>query len=252
MYPPYSSNISFFFEFLSLRISSRSTILLTSAKWLLTSNPQTRSQASIPPRYGCLRFIPAVFYSQDRRCVVKWVCTATRMHNDENAQNARRKTIMQLIISTSDQIQTRMVENLLKEAGIPCFSKYQGYGGYLKVYMGTSVYGIDTYVNDEDYGRAKEIVDVFFAAPPDESQNLDGQPYGDTEPGTDEQPDGNIQLDEAGQLGENSTGTGSESDAGDTEDTPINIYLRRKTAIRIFVAIMLIALAIGFVIGLLR
>ncbi|MHB1452687.1 MAG: putative signal transducing protein [Saccharofermentanales bacterium] len=127
---------------------------------------------------------------------------------------------MQLILSTSDQMQTRMAENLLKEAGIPCFSKHQGYGGYLKVYMGTSVYGIDTYVNDEDYDRAKEIVDVFLAAVPDESQNLDGQPDGITEPAADEQP--------------------------------VESYSLGKTTIKIIVAIMLIALAAGFVIGLLQ
>lgn len=157
---------------------------------------------------------------------------------------------MQLIISTSDQIQTRMVENLLKEAGIPCISKYKGYGGYLKVYMGTSVYGIDTYVNDEDYDRAKEIVDVFFAAPPDESQDLDGQP--DESQNLDEQPDGNSKLNEAGQQEENSTSIGNESDIRDTEDTPTRAYQLSKNAVRIFVAIMLIALAIGFIIGLLQ
>ncbi|MHB8963499.1 MAG: putative signal transducing protein [Saccharofermentanales bacterium] len=135
---------------------------------------------------------------------------------------------MKLILSTSDQIQTRMAENLLKEAGIPCFTKYEGYGGYLKVYMGTTVFGIDTYVNDEDYDRAKEIVDVFLAAPPDESHDLEDQPDGNTEPTTDGQPDESQDLD------------------GMLDDS------RGKTAIRIIVAIMLIAIAAGFVIGLLR
>jgi hypothetical protein len=135
---------------------------------------------------------------------------------------------MQLILSTSDQIQTQMVENMLKEAGIPCFSKHQGYGGYLKVYMGSSVYGIDTYVNDEDYDRAKEIVDVFLAAAPDESQDVEGQ------------------------SDENAMDVGSESDVGDTEDTPVHAYHPGKTAIKVLVAIMLIALAAGFGFGLLK
>jgi hypothetical protein len=159
---------------------------------------------------------------------------------------------MQLIISTSDQIQIRMVENLLKEAGIPCFSKYEGYGGYLKVYMGTSVYGIDTYVNDEDYDRAKEIVDVFFAAPPDESQVLDGQPVEFTETDADGQPDGSTEPAADEQPDENATDGGGESETEDADDTNIHAYRLSKTAIRIIVAIMLIALAVGFVIGLLH
>ncbi len=129
---------------------------------------------------------------------------------------------MKLILSTSDQIQTRMAENLLKEAGIPCFTKYEGYGGYLKVYMGTTVFGIDTYVNDEDYDRAKEIVDVFLAAPPDESQDLNGMPDDSAE------------------------------EADSIDNRYAQSYHLSKTAIRIIVAIMLIALAVGFVIGMLH
>jgi len=147
---------------------------------------------------------------------------------------------MKLILSTSDQIQTRMAENLLKEAGIPCFTKYEGYGGYLKVYMGTTVYGIDTYVNDEDYDRAKEIVDVFLAAVPDESQDLDGQPDENAVIVVNDQPD------------ENATDVGSESETADADDINIHAYHLSKTAIKVLVAIMLIALAAGFGFGLLK
>jgi hypothetical protein len=55
-----------------------------------------------------------------------------------------------------------MITALLEDAGIPSFIKDRGMGGYLKIYMGYTIYGQDIYVNEESYDKAKELLDFYF------------------------------------------------------------------------------------------
>ena len=49
---------------------------------------------------------------------------------------------------------------LLSMEDIPILKKHRGTGGYLDIYMGTSMYGIDIYVPSECLDKAKEILDA--------------------------------------------------------------------------------------------
>lgn len=64
-----------------------------------------------------------------------------------------------LLISVSDKIQGGLVKGLLDDAGIPFLIKDRESGGFMNVYMGFSVYGIDIYVDKSNYDRAKELID---------------------------------------------------------------------------------------------
>lgn len=81
-----------------------------------------------------------------------------------------------LLIST-DSMQARMIMALLKQAGIPFYTKNKGVGGYLSVYMGYSVYGTNIYVNKSDSLAAKELIDACFSAP--EGGEADGADDGE-------------------------------------------------------------------------
>jgi len=67
-----------------------------------------------------------------------------------------------LLISVSDGIQAKLIENLLAESNIPFLVQDKGCGAYLKVYMGYSAFGTEIYVDESNYHRAKELVDAYL------------------------------------------------------------------------------------------
>ena len=56
------------------------------------------------------------------------------------------------------QMEAEMVMDILQQEGIAVLTKDEGTGGYMKIYMGFSIYGETLYVYDYDYPRAKEIM----------------------------------------------------------------------------------------------
>ena len=62
------------------------------------------------------------------------------------------------IYSCADRIQADMIVEALNENGIPAYTESQGSGGYMNIYMGTSVFGTDIYVDEADTAQAKEIL----------------------------------------------------------------------------------------------
>ena len=64
------------------------------------------------------------------------------------------------VCSCADRVQADMITETLNEQGIPAYSESKGSGDYMNIYMGTSMFGNDIYVNEEDVERAKEIISV--------------------------------------------------------------------------------------------
>lgn len=56
------------------------------------------------------------------------------------------------------QMEAEMVMDILQQEGIAVMTKDEGTGGYMKIYMGFSIYGETLYVYDYDYPRAREIM----------------------------------------------------------------------------------------------
>ncbi len=65
------------------------------------------------------------------------------------------------IFGTVDEVERQMVVNLLTDSGITCVKKDEGSGEYMRLYMGTSFYTKEIYVDKQDYERAKEIIDNY-------------------------------------------------------------------------------------------
>ena len=64
------------------------------------------------------------------------------------------------IFSCADRVLADMITETLRERGIPAYSESKGSGDYMNIYMGTSMFGNDIYVNEMDAERAKEIITV--------------------------------------------------------------------------------------------
>ena len=56
------------------------------------------------------------------------------------------------------QMEAEMLMDVLRQENIAVLTKDEGSGGYMKIYMGFSIYGETVYVYDYDYPRAREIM----------------------------------------------------------------------------------------------
>lgn len=63
-----------------------------------------------------------------------------------------------LLISVGDENEANIIENLLESYQIPSLKKYRDIGDYMKVFMGTSVFGIDIYVPESCVETSREIL----------------------------------------------------------------------------------------------
>lgn len=64
------------------------------------------------------------------------------------------------LINLQNPVESELLQDLLRQAGIPVLARDKESGGYLKIYMGYSVFGEDLYVRQSDYGRAQEILQI--------------------------------------------------------------------------------------------
>ena len=65
-----------------------------------------------------------------------------------------------LLTEHADQIESGILQDLLRQEGITVLVKDVGSGGYLKVYMGYSVFGDALYVQRGQYERACELLQM--------------------------------------------------------------------------------------------
>ena len=59
----------------------------------------------------------------------------------------------------------------LEKRGIPAYSQSDGSGEYMEIYMGTSLFGENIYVDENDARRAEEIIRG-ITLPADDSEDL--------------------------------------------------------------------------------
>ncbi len=62
------------------------------------------------------------------------------------------------IYSCAERVNADMITETLNDRGIPAYSESKGSGDYMNIYMGSSIFGNDIYVNEKDADRAKEII----------------------------------------------------------------------------------------------
>jgi len=62
------------------------------------------------------------------------------------------------LTSVSNRIEAEMIEAHLNSNGIPVLKKSREAGGYLGIYMGATIFGIDLYVPSKLLEKAREII----------------------------------------------------------------------------------------------
>ena len=74
---------------------------------------------------------------------------------------SRKKTESGLVALTTPQnpMESEMLQDLLRQEQIAVLVQDEaGVGGYMKIYMGYSIYGETLYVHREDFARAQELL----------------------------------------------------------------------------------------------
>ena len=62
------------------------------------------------------------------------------------------------LLSVGDVNEATLIQSLLESNGIHSVRRYRESGGYMKVYMETTVFGIDMYVSENNVETAREIL----------------------------------------------------------------------------------------------
>lgn len=78
---------------------------------------------------------------------------------EDNEIKERIDDKVALLMNVRDHREADIIESLLKEEGILLFQRHKAIGDYMKVYMGSSKFGLDLFVLSKDLDRAKEIVE---------------------------------------------------------------------------------------------
>lgn len=87
------------------------------------------------------------------------------------------------LTSTGSGIESGMIEDLLRGQGISVMRRPLESGGYMNICMGFSIYGEDLYVDEADYPRAKEQLEIWRTEVQDEEmQDEPGEEVPVTEP----------------------------------------------------------------------
>ena len=78
------------------------------------------------------------------------------------------------VYSCAKRFQADMLIEALNEEGIPAYSQTDGSGEYMEIYMGTSLFGEDIYVDESDAARAEEIIKGMTLPADDTQQTAEG------------------------------------------------------------------------------
>ncbi len=114
------------------------------------------------------------FQEEDDLCSRCWVELVDRLEQVDEPKDEPGNQLKDepevLLINVGNETEANLIQSILKSHGIPSLRKYPGGGGYLKVYMGFSIQGIEIYVLESDYDKAKEILSCQLAHLEDESE----------------------------------------------------------------------------------
>ena len=90
------------------------------------------------------------------------------------------------LATVGDHIQADMMEALLMDSGISVYRKALESGGVMQACMGYTIFGEELYVDQADYERAAELIEVFENTP------MEDEEYEDEEDDEDDENDNAI------------------------------------------------------------
>ena len=128
------------------------------------------------------------------------------------AQEVRKLT------SVSDHLESEVLRGILEQHGIPSYALDQESGGYMKVFMGYSIFGEDIYVKAVDFAEAERCLEEWESV---------------RESGPDTEQDFGEAI--SGETGEEA----GEEEAAPSSGNPLILKDRRLVAIIILIAVIL-------------
>lgn len=64
------------------------------------------------------------------------------------------------LITAVNSMEADVIEAILHAEGIPVLRKYKEAGGYMMIYMGRTIFGVDLYVPSPLLNKAREIIET--------------------------------------------------------------------------------------------
>lgn len=93
------------------------------------------------------------------------VCTdcGTPLMKKEDRKDGKGKFIsegvdVEMLTTVNDHLEAELLQGILENYGIPSYSQDEESGGYMRIYMGYSIYGEKIYVRSSDLPAAKECL----------------------------------------------------------------------------------------------
>ncbi|HHX87825.1 MAG TPA: hypothetical protein GX693_06590 [Firmicutes bacterium] len=74
-------------------------------------------------------------------------------------ENSNRREQWEFLTGVAGEPEAGVIESFLRTYEIPVLKKYQEAGGFLKVYMGMTSFGIDLYVPASCLEQAKKLLE---------------------------------------------------------------------------------------------
>lgn len=96
------------------------------------------------------------FQEEDDLCKYCWVEVVDTLPFEQHEQAESENEV--LLVSVGDENEANIIQNLLEVNQIPSLRRYRDIGGYMKVYMGTSSFGIDIFVPESCMDTARQIL----------------------------------------------------------------------------------------------
>lgn len=70
---------------------------------------------------------------------------------------------MKQLATLMNDIEVEMIKELFEDNDIPLFVQHRETGEFMTIYAGNSIFGIDLFVQDENFDQAKLLYDSFFS-----------------------------------------------------------------------------------------
>ncbi len=65
------------------------------------------------------------------------------------------------LLGNFESLEAEIIESLLRQMVIPVLRQYPDSGGYMKIYTGTSHFGVSLYVPEPELDRARQLISEY-------------------------------------------------------------------------------------------
>lgn len=93
---------------------------------------------------------------------------------------------MKYLHTVANEVEMSLVRGLLDGENIPFYSKDRDSSSYLRIFTGSSIYGTDIFVQEEDFDKANELLQGYFSSNTEEEADAETDEAQTEEPAADQ------------------------------------------------------------------